>query len=149
MGEWNAAGDTEPLRVQEFSVAKIFINSNFNAANLRSDVAILRLSVPVPLGTSPAITTGCLPVNSFVGQRLLFKFYFVCHKIVSILHRFSDAGSVAGAKMTLLLVFIRLYKSMWMCQSFHLPNAKQHSRPPGSAFNSNTTRTASSAPAVN
>lgn len=69
MGEWNAAGDTEPLRVQEFTVAKIFINSNFNAANLRNDIAVLRLATPVPLGSSPAITTGCLPVNSFVGQR--------------------------------------------------------------------------------
>lgn len=69
MGEWNAAGDTEPLRAQEFTVAKIFVNSNFNGANLRNDIAILRLSVPVPLGQSPAITTGCLPANSFVGQR--------------------------------------------------------------------------------
>lgn len=91
MGEWNAAGDTEPLPAQEFLVNKIFIHPNFNPNNLMNDVAVLRLAVPVPLGDYnaigivkvwqiinsslsftgqlPTITTACLPVSSFVGQR--------------------------------------------------------------------------------
>lgn len=69
MGEWNAAAATEPLPAQEFGVAKIFIHPNFNPNNLMNDVAILRLAVPVPLGQFPTITTACLPVSSFVGQR--------------------------------------------------------------------------------
>lgn len=69
MGEWNAAGDTEPLPAQEFVVGKIFIHPNFNPNTLMSDVAILRLTVPVPLGNLPTVTTACLPVSSFVGQR--------------------------------------------------------------------------------
>lgn len=75
MGEWNAAGDTEPLPAQEFVVAKIFIHPNFNPNNLMNDVAVLRLTVPVPLGQLPTITTACLPVTAFVGQRYhLMKF---------------------------------------------------------------------------
>lgn len=69
LGEWNAAGDTEPLPAQEYVVLKIFVHPNFNAVNLVSDVAILRLSTPVPLGTFPTITTACLPVSSSVGSR--------------------------------------------------------------------------------
>lgn len=69
MGEWNAAGDTEPLPAQEFVVAKIFVHPSFNPSNLMNDVAILRLTVAVPLGQLPTITTACLPVASFVGQR--------------------------------------------------------------------------------
>lgn len=69
MGEWNAAGDTEPLPAQEYVVLKIFVHPNFNGLNLVNDVAILRLSTPVALGTFPTITTACLPVASSVGSR--------------------------------------------------------------------------------
>lgn len=69
MGEWNAAGDTEPLPAQEFAVARIFMHPNFNAGNLKNDIAIIRLAVPVPLGQLPTITTACLPVSPFIGQR--------------------------------------------------------------------------------
>lgn len=69
MGEYNAASDTEPLPVQEFVVARITIHPGYNSANLMNDVAVLRLAVAVPLGQSPAITTACLPVTNFVGQR--------------------------------------------------------------------------------
>lgn len=69
MGEWNAAGDTEPLPAQEYVVLKIFVHPNFNPQNLVNDVAILRLSMPVTLGTFPTITTACLPVSSSVGLR--------------------------------------------------------------------------------
>lgn len=69
LGEWNAAGDTEPLPAQEYVVLKIFLHPNFNGQNLQNDVAILRLSTPVALGTFPTITTACLPVASSVGSR--------------------------------------------------------------------------------
>lgn len=69
MGEWNAAGDTERLPAQEFVVARIFIHPAFSPLNLKNDVAVLRLAVPVPLGQLPTITTACLPVSPFVGQR--------------------------------------------------------------------------------
>lgn len=69
LGEWNAAGNTEPLPAQEFVVSKIFIHPSFNPNNLMNDVAVLRLAVPVTLGQLPTITTACLPVSSYVGQR--------------------------------------------------------------------------------
>lgn len=69
MGEWNAAGAAQPLPPQEFLVSRIFVHPNFNSANLKNDVAILRLAVSVPLGQTPTITTACLPVQSYVGQR--------------------------------------------------------------------------------
>lgn len=113
MGEWNAAGDTEPLPAQEFVVAKIFIHPNFNPNNLMNDVAVLRLTVPVPLGQLPTITTACLPVTAFVGQRYHLInlssirkkkncriLFYVC---------FLDAGSVVGAKM-ILMVSIKRFK---------------------------------------
>uniref|UniRef100_A0A182QE06 Peptidase S1 domain-containing protein n=1 Tax=Anopheles farauti TaxID=69004 RepID=A0A182QE06_9DIPT len=69
LGEWDAAVTTEPLPVQEFNVARYFVHPNFNSANLRNDIAILRLSGTVNLGTTPTIATACLPVTSFVGSR--------------------------------------------------------------------------------
>uniref|UniRef100_A0A182P407 Peptidase S1 domain-containing protein n=1 Tax=Anopheles epiroticus TaxID=199890 RepID=A0A182P407_9DIPT len=69
LGEWNAAATTEPLPVQEFTVARYFVHPNFNSANLRNDIAVLRLSGTVSLGTTPTIATACLPVTSFVGSR--------------------------------------------------------------------------------
>ncbi|KAJ6636460.1 Phenoloxidase-activating factor 2 [Pseudolycoriella hygida] len=69
MGEWNSGSATEPIPAQEFIVSRVIIHPNYNAANLKNDVAILRLSTPVPLGNNPAIATGCLPATSFVGSR--------------------------------------------------------------------------------
>lgn len=69
LGEWDAASTTEPLPVQEFTVARYFVHPSFTAANLRNDIAILRLSGTVALGTTPTIATACLPVTSFVGSR--------------------------------------------------------------------------------
>lgn len=69
MGEWNAAGDTEPLPAQQFIVARVILHPSYNPFSLINDVAILRLTVPVPLGQLPTITTACLPVSTFVGTR--------------------------------------------------------------------------------
>lgn len=69
LGEWNAGGASEPIPAQEYIVSRVFIHPNYNAANLKNDVAILRLSVAVPLGNTPTVATGCLPATSFVGTR--------------------------------------------------------------------------------
>ncbi|XP_035776537.1 phenoloxidase-activating factor 2-like [Anopheles albimanus] len=69
LGEWDAASTSEPLPIQEFTVTRYFVHPNFNSANLRNDIALLRLSGTVTLGTVPTITTACLPVTSFVGSR--------------------------------------------------------------------------------
>lgn len=50
MGEWDASTNTEPIPAQEFQVARIFIHPQFQATNLRNDVALLRLATPVQLG---------------------------------------------------------------------------------------------------
>lgn len=73
MGEWNAAAATEPIPAQEFIVSRVILHPNYNAANLKNDVAILRLSIAVPLGNSPAVATGCLPATSFAGSRYLTR----------------------------------------------------------------------------
>uniref|UniRef100_A0A182K934 Peptidase S1 domain-containing protein n=1 Tax=Anopheles christyi TaxID=43041 RepID=A0A182K934_9DIPT len=69
LGEWDAASTSEPLPVQEFTVARYFVHPSFNSANLRNNIAVLRLSGTVSLGTTPTIATACLPVTSFVGSR--------------------------------------------------------------------------------
>lgn len=86
MGEWDASSATEPFAAQEYNVARIFVHPQYTAANLRNDIAILRLSSPVILGQVrkvsfvsaanlsklflnrqfPTITTACLP-NSLVS----------------------------------------------------------------------------------
>jgi secreted trypsin-like serine protease len=50
MGEWDAATATEPFAAQEYQVARIFIHPQYTAANLKNNVAILRLATPVVLG---------------------------------------------------------------------------------------------------
>uniref|UniRef100_A0A1B0D144 Uncharacterized protein n=1 Tax=Phlebotomus papatasi TaxID=29031 RepID=A0A1B0D144_PHLPP len=69
LGEWDAASTREPFPAQEYRVAQMFIHPGFNPRNLQNDVAVLRLTTPVNLGSSPAITTGCLTRTSFDGSR--------------------------------------------------------------------------------
>lgn len=69
LGEWNAASNLEPFPAVEFAVVKIFIHPNFNPVNLMNDIAVLRLAIPVALGSLPTISTACLPISSFEGQR--------------------------------------------------------------------------------
>ncbi|XP_037046275.1 phenoloxidase-activating factor 2-like [Bradysia coprophila] len=69
MGDWNSGASSEPIPAQEFIVRRVSLHPNYNPANLKNDVAILRLATPVPLGANPAIATGCLPATSFVGTR--------------------------------------------------------------------------------
>ncbi|XP_065093939.1 phenoloxidase-activating factor 2 [Ochlerotatus camptorhynchus] len=68
LGEWDASSASEPIPALEYTVTKIFVNPNYNSANLQNDIAMLRLSSAVPLGTTPTITTACLPATSFVGS---------------------------------------------------------------------------------
>ncbi|XP_058821228.1 phenoloxidase-activating factor 2-like [Topomyia yanbarensis] len=69
MGEWDASAASEPIPAQEFNVVKIFIHPSYTSSNLKNDIAMLRLSSAVNLGTTPTITTACLPATSFVGNR--------------------------------------------------------------------------------
>ena len=69
MGEWDASATSEPIAYQEFTAAKIFIHPSYNANNLKNDIALIRLNAPVGLGTTPTITTACMPATSFSSGR--------------------------------------------------------------------------------
>lgn len=70
LGEWNAVSPSnEPLSAQEFYVAQIFMHPQFNPNNLRNDIAVLRLTGPVPLGTTPTITNVCLTTTVITNMR--------------------------------------------------------------------------------
>jgi hypothetical protein len=56
LGEWDAAGATEPIPAQEYTVARAFVHPQYTASNLRNNIAILRLASPVNLGATPSIT---------------------------------------------------------------------------------------------
>ncbi|KAL7014334.1 hypothetical protein ACKWTF_015867 [Chironomus riparius] len=69
LGEWDASSLNQVITPQEYQVARIFIHPQFTASNLRNSIAILRLSTPVTLGTTPSITPGCLPTSLVNGVR--------------------------------------------------------------------------------
>ncbi|XP_058450708.1 phenoloxidase-activating factor 2-like isoform X2 [Malaya genurostris] len=69
LGEWDASAASEPIPAQEYNVVKIFIHPSYTSSNLKNNIAMLRLSSAVNLGTTPTITTACLPSTSFVGSR--------------------------------------------------------------------------------
>lgn len=71
MGEWNAAGTNEPIPAQDFVVSRVTVHPSYNNLNLKNDVAVLRLSVAINLGTTPTIATACLPVVPFTGSRYM------------------------------------------------------------------------------
>lgn len=56
LGEWDASSLNQVITPQEYQVARIFIHPQYTATNLRNSIAILRLSTPVTLGTTPSIT---------------------------------------------------------------------------------------------
>jgi Trypsin len=64
MGRWEGS---ELIQIQQFNIVRLFIHPQFNSANLRNDVAILRLSQSVNLGVTPTITTACLPTSSLAN----------------------------------------------------------------------------------
>jgi Trypsin len=61
LGEWDFRNTNEPLPTQDFNVTKIFIHPQFNYANSKNNIAIVRLATPVNLGELPTIGVGCLP----------------------------------------------------------------------------------------
>lgn len=69
LGEWDASASAEPLAAQEFFVQRIFVHPQYSSANLRNNIALLRLSSAVPLGLVPTITTACLPSNLLGNTR--------------------------------------------------------------------------------
>jgi hypothetical protein len=56
LGEWDASSLNQVITPQEYQVARIFIHPQYTVTNLRNSIAILRLSTPVTLGTTPSIT---------------------------------------------------------------------------------------------
>ncbi|XP_055642041.1 phenoloxidase-activating factor 2-like isoform X2 [Toxorhynchites rutilus septentrionalis] len=69
MGEWDASSESEVYPAQQYTVTRITIHPSYSSSNLKNDIAVLRLSSAVNLGTTPTITTACLPTTSFVGRR--------------------------------------------------------------------------------
>lgn len=69
LGEWDASVSTEPIAAQEFFVSRIFVHPSYISSSLRNDIALLRLSSPVPLGVTPTISTVCLPSNQISNTR--------------------------------------------------------------------------------
>jgi hypothetical protein len=69
LGEWDAAGNTEPIQSQSFSVSRIFIHPQVNTQNLKNNVAIVRLNTFVSFGQTPTIAPACLP-NSTIANNV-------------------------------------------------------------------------------
>ncbi|CRK98157.1 CLUMA_CG011524, isoform A [Clunio marinus] len=69
LGEWDASSPSEPIPSQEFTVIKIFIHPQFSELTLQNDIAILRLSKQVEIGSSPVIGTICLTLNPVTNMR--------------------------------------------------------------------------------
>ncbi|CAG4978642.1 unnamed protein product [Parnassius apollo] len=68
LGEWDAGGSYEPIPYQEYTVQKVFSHPSYNPNTLQYDIAVLRLSAPVPFspesGSAATINRACLPPNS-------------------------------------------------------------------------------------
>lgn len=95
VGEWDASASTEPLAAQEFFVSRIFVHPLFTSANLKNDIALIRLSSPVPLGQLPTIGTVCLPSNQVsnarcwvAGKRQTFR----CNNLFQTFKNFNISG---------------------------------------------------------
>ncbi|KAG7310655.1 hypothetical protein JYU34_003456 [Plutella xylostella] len=76
LGEWDASATYEPIPFKEYTIRRVFQHPSFNSATLQYDLAVLRLSTPVPFtpaaGSVPSINRACLPASSatsFTGQR--------------------------------------------------------------------------------
>ena len=71
LGEWDASQQVEPYDYIEEQVADIRYHPQYNARNLKYDVAVLVLRKPVNYYNHPNINTVCLPNQgaSFTGQR--------------------------------------------------------------------------------
>jgi Trypsin len=67
MGDWDTSTGSEPLPYLEFDVIQLFVHRKYVAANLKNNIALLRLKADVPLGRYPTIAPVCLP-------GLLFQF---------------------------------------------------------------------------
>lgn len=125
LGDWDAASESEPIRPQEYSVSRIIIHPSFNSGNLKNDVAILKLATPVQLGTTPTITTACLPATVFTGSRFVWSNHFFFIEIQFKIE-ISDVGSLVGVKMILMLEPSRQFKKKSTSQLNHQPNVNHH-----------------------
>lgn len=62
LGDWDVQATTEPYPYVEIPVSRVTVYPQYNSQNyLQNDIAMLRLSSPAPITTSPNINTACLP----------------------------------------------------------------------------------------
>ena len=73
LGEWDTRSTVEPYGFREYKMATVYIHPDFNSANLRNDIAVIKLSQSVPLGTYPNIVPACLTRQNaaFTGKRFV------------------------------------------------------------------------------
>lgn len=70
MGEWDASGNYEQYPYRDFSITRVWIHESYNPNTLQNDVALIRMTGGVPVGT-PAVIPVCMPSPGqvFDGQR--------------------------------------------------------------------------------
>ncbi|KAK2715094.1 phenoloxidase-activating factor 2-like isoform X2 [Artemia franciscana] len=61
LGEWDAKQNTEPLKYVEVPVTDIRIHPFFNPANLKNDIALLKLPEAVNFAAAPHVAPVCIP----------------------------------------------------------------------------------------
>lgn len=84
LGKWDGSSEVFPF--QTVSVIKITVHPSFNSANLQNDIAILRLSQPVNLGSTPTIGVSLFSSKS-CGKFICVIFFdrlLVCPQIWSM-----------------------------------------------------------------
>jgi hypothetical protein len=71
LGDWDITQNIEPYTYLDYAVSSVYIHPKFNSANLQNDIALIKLSEPVPLGVYPNINPACLAQQNavFTGQR--------------------------------------------------------------------------------
>ncbi|KDR16418.1 Serine proteinase stubble [Zootermopsis nevadensis] len=71
LGDWDITRNIEPYSYQDYEISSVYIHPQFNSANLQNDIAIIKLSQPVPLGVYPNINPACLAQQNavFTGER--------------------------------------------------------------------------------
>lgn len=70
LGEWDATGNYEQYPYRDSGLSRVWIHESYNPNTLQNDVALMRMSTPIPVG-APGVIPICMPAASqnFDGQR--------------------------------------------------------------------------------